>query len=63
VVGTNDVGQQVDFLATVSFIPSGDFSFITDADDFTVIEIEAEVQKGPDGDFGVWTIRDDTVSS
>jgi hypothetical protein len=63
VVGTNDVGQQVDFLATVSFIPSGDFSFITDADDFTVIEIEAEVQKGPDGDFGVWTIRDDAVSS
>src|SRR5580765_2161094 len=45
VVGTNDIGQQVDFLATVSFVPSGDFSFITDADDFTVLTIEAEVQK------------------
>ena len=63
VLGTNDIGQQVDFLATVSFVPSGDFSFITDADDFTVIQIEAEVMKGPDGDFGVWTIRDDVVAS
>ena len=60
VVGTNAVGQQVDFLATVSFVPSGDFSFITDADDFTVIEIEAEVQKDAGGFFGIWTIRDET---
>jgi hypothetical protein len=58
VEGTNDIGQQVDFTATVSFIPSGDFSFITDSDDFSVIELEAEVMKGTDGDFGVWTIRD-----
>jgi hypothetical protein len=58
VVGTNDVGQQVDFLATVSFVPSGDFSFITDEDEFTVIEIEAEVQKDVNGFFGVWTVRD-----
>src|SRR4029077_16199250 len=49
VVGTNDIGQQVDFLATVSFVPSGDFSFITAEDEFTVIEIEAEVQKGATG--------------
>jgi hypothetical protein len=59
VVGTNDIGQQVDFLATVSFVPSGDFSFITAEDEFTVIEIEAEVQKGANGEFGVWTIRDE----
>jgi hypothetical protein len=59
VVGTNDIGQQVDFDATVSFVPAGDFSFITDADDFSVIELEAEVMKGTAGDFGVWTIRDD----
>jgi hypothetical protein len=63
VVGTNDIGQQVDFLATVSFVPSGDFSFITDADDFTVIEIEAEVQKDANGSFGVWTIRDETPTA
>jgi len=63
VVGTNDIGQKVDFLATVSFVPSGDFSFITDADDFTVIEIEAEVQKDANGVFGVWTVRDEVVSA
>jgi hypothetical protein len=61
VVGTNDIGQQVDFDATVSFVPSGDFSFITAEDDFTVIEIEAEVQKGEDGAFGTWTVRDETT--
>jgi len=58
VVGTNDIGQKVDFVATDSFVPSGDFSFITDEDDFSVIEIEAEVQKDTDGFFGVWTIHD-----
>jgi len=39
VVGTNDIGQKVDFVATVSFVPSGDFSFITDEDDFSVVEV------------------------
>jgi len=63
VVGTNDIGQQVDFLATVNFVPSGDFSFITDQDDFTKIEIEAEVQKDANGFFGVWTIRDETPTA
>jgi len=63
VVGTNDIGQQVDFLATVSFIPSGDFSFITDQDDFTTIEVEAEVQKDANGFFGVWTIRDEATTA
>jgi hypothetical protein len=57
-VGTNDIGQQIDWDGTVSFVPSGDFSFITDADDFTTIELEAEVMKGTDGSFGTWTIRD-----
>jgi hypothetical protein len=63
VVGTNDIGQQVDFLATVNFVPSGDFSFITDEDDFTTIEIEAEVQKDANGHFGVWTIRDQATTA
>jgi sorbitol-specific phosphotransferase system component IIA len=58
-VGTNDIGQHIDFTATVSFVPSGDFSFITDGDDFSTIEIEAEVQKdATSGAFGVWTIHD-----
>src|SRR5580765_3801513 len=34
VIGSNDIGQKVDFTATVSFVPTGDFNFITDADDF-----------------------------
>jgi hypothetical protein len=58
VVGTNDIGQQVDFLATVLFVPSGDFSFITDGDDFTKIVIDAEVMRDANGAFGIWTIRD-----
>jgi len=62
VEGTNDIGQKVDFEATVSFVPEGEFSFITDADEFTVITIRAEVQKdATSGAFGKWTIHDDTV--
>lgn len=59
VVGTNDIGQQVDWTGDISFVPSGDFSFITDADDFSTIELEAEVQKATDGSFGIWTVRED----
>ena len=59
VVGTNVIGQTVDFAATVMFVPSGDFSFITDKDEFTVITIDAEVQQDTtDGSFGKWTIHD-----
>jgi hypothetical protein len=63
VEGTNDIGQKVDFLADVSFIPSGDFSFITSEDAFTILTINAEVQKDAGGFFGVWTVRDETVSA
>jgi hypothetical protein len=63
VVGTNDIGQKVDFDATVSFVPAGDFSFITDEDEFTVLEIEAEVQKDANGAFGIWTVRDETPTA
>jgi len=58
VVGTNDIGQKVDFVATVSFVPSGDFSFITDEDDFSVVAIASKKKKDTDGFFGVWTIHD-----
>jgi hypothetical protein len=63
VVGTNDIGQKVNFDATVSFVPSGDFSFITDADEFTVLTIEAEVQKDVNGFFGTWTVIDETATA
>ena len=62
VVGTNDIGQKVDFTATVTFIPEGEFSFITAEDNFTVITISCEVQKDEDGAFGVWTIHDEVVT-
>jgi hypothetical protein len=62
VVGTNAIGQMVDFIATVMFVPQGDFNFITDKDEFTIITIDAEVQKdATDGSFGKWTIHDTTV--
>jgi hypothetical protein len=63
VVGTNDIGQQVDFQGRASVNPTGDFSFITDEDDFSTLEIECEVQKGDDGNFGVFTVRDENVSA
>jgi hypothetical protein len=60
VVGTNDIGQHVGWEGDISFVPSGDFRFITDADDFSTIELEAEVQKSSDGSFGVWTVEEPT---
>ena len=58
VVGTNDIGTHIDFTANVSFIPSGNFQFITDADAFSILEIKAEVQKDASGNFGIWTVHD-----
>jgi hypothetical protein len=59
VTGTNDIGQQVDFIAKCTLIPQGNFSFITSEDTFSVLEIQAEVQNDG-GNFGVWTVRDTT---
>jgi hypothetical protein len=58
VEGTNDIGQHVDYTGRISVTPSGDFAFISDKDDFSALEIEAEVQKSDTGDFGVFTIHD-----
>jgi len=60
VIGTNDIGQHVSWIGNVSFVPSGDFRFITDADDFSTIELEAEVQQAPDGSFGTWYVTTQT---
>jgi hypothetical protein len=60
VIGTNDVGQHAGWEGDISFVPSGDFSFITDADDFSTLELEAEVQKAVDGSFGIWTVEEPT---
>lgn len=61
VVGTNDIGQHVGWTGDISFVPSGDFSFITDGDDFSKLELEAEVQKAVDGSFGTWTVEEPTA--
>jgi hypothetical protein len=62
VEGSNDIGQHVDFTGRVSINPTGDFSFITDADDFTTLQIEAEVQRDDTtGDFGVFTVHETVV--
>jgi hypothetical protein len=62
VVGTNDIGQKVDFTGRISVNPSGDFSFISDKDDFSTLEIEAEVQRDDTtGDFGVFTVHEAVV--
>jgi len=57
-IGTNDVGQQVDFTANVSFVPAGDFSFVTDGDDYSTIDVQCEVLADDDGNYGIWTVRD-----
>lgn len=63
VEGTNDIGQHVDFTGRISINPTGDFNFITDADDFSKLEIEAEVQKDDtDGTFGVFTVHEAVVT-
>jgi hypothetical protein len=58
VVGTNEIGQKVDYTGRISVIPTGSFKFITDKDDFSLLEIEAEVQKDATGQFGIFTIHD-----
>jgi hypothetical protein len=62
VEGTNDIGQHVDFEANVSFVPSGEFRFITSEDEFSTIEIECEVQKDANGAFGVWHVREEAAT-
>ena len=62
VEGTNDVGLLVDFTGRISINPTGDFSFITAEDNFSTLEIEAEVQKDDtDGTFGVFTVHEAVV--
>jgi hypothetical protein len=61
VIGTNDIGQHIGWEGDISFVPSGDFSFITDSDDFSTLELEAEVQKAVDGSFGVWSVEEPTA--
>ena len=61
VVGSNDIGQQVDWTGKVSFIPSGDFSFITSEDEFSTIELEVQ-KDDTTGSFGELTVRDPALA-
>jgi hypothetical protein len=57
-VGDNDVGPQLDWEGQVSFNPAGEFSFLNDAGDFSTIAVEAEVEDDGNGNFGLWTHRE-----
>jgi hypothetical protein len=64
VIGTNDIGQQVDYTGRVSVNPTGDFKFIADADDFSTLEIELECQKDNTAaqPVGVFSVREPTTA-
>lgn len=55
--GTNDAGQRVDWKGKVSLRPTGTLSLITDADDFTGIEIEATAIRTDTYGFGQYTVH------
>jgi hypothetical protein len=55
--GENDAGRQIDWVGDVSFVPSGDFQFITDSDDYTTITVECDVLADVNGDYGILTDR------
>lgn len=55
--GTNSVGAMIDWVGRVSFVPAGDFELIGATDDYTSIEVEADVLVDDDGNYGVWTVR------
>jgi hypothetical protein len=59
--GTNDIGQHVGFTGTISIVPSGQLSLITAEDEFTTIELTAEVQKDASGNFGKFSFPDESV--
>jgi hypothetical protein len=58
IVGDNDEGTQSDWEGEVSFVPSGDFTFIKDNDDYNQINLQFTVLADSDGNFGTWTIRE-----
>jgi len=56
--GTNDAGHKVDWIAKVSLRPSGELALITDADDFTGINLEATAIKTDAYGYGKYTVYD-----
>src|SRR5437660_1112336 len=58
------LGAQIDLNAYVSLTPSSDLKMIATNDDFTIIEISAEVLVDPiTGAYGTWTVRETAESS
>lgn len=56
VIGTNDVGQQVDWIGIVSFAPSGSFNPISE--EWGSVEATGEILVDNAGNFGVFTLRE-----
>lgn len=55
IVGTNEVGNMVDWVGNVSFAPSGSFNPISD--EWGSVEATGEILVDGSGQFGVFTIR------
>ena len=57
-VGSSQIGNQVDFIGDVTFTPSGAFGAISK--EFATIEVSCDVLSDEDGNFGIWTFRPPT---
>ncbi|MDB5555429.1 MAG: hypothetical protein JWL86_5413 [Rhizobium sp.] len=53
--GHNSVGAQVDWIGNVQFTPTGGFDLIEAADNYSNINIQADVLVDENGDYGVVT--------
>lgn len=62
VVGDNEVGPQVSWSGVVSFIPSADFFFIQDNDNWNTVQITASVEEDTTYGFGIWEITGDETA-
>lgn len=60
ITGDNDEGPRVDWEGDVQIVPSGDFSFMKDNDDWNQIPIQMTVLESSDGGFGLWTLTPQT---
>lgn len=61
VVGTNDVGNKINWIAKVTMRPSGDFNLISDGEDITGFDLEATVIRTDAYEYGKFSVIDETT--
>lgn len=61
-IGDNEQGVQIKWTGKVSFVPSGDFVFIADNNNYNTLQIEAEVIEDDTYGFGLWSVVGGAVS-